>query len=139
MQLRFSARFAALSTAVVAGAIIIAADLGLLPLRRIFVVPLLDKLGHFILFGALSWAVVRAAIEAVPRRSRVLVAAVCCLGVAAMASVEELSQLYIAARTFSPWDLLASCTGILAMAALQVGLLSGRVSPEPGDAMGRRA
>jgi VanZ family protein len=110
-------------------AIIVAADLGLpLPLRRILSMPMLDKLGHLVLYGLLSWLVVRAALEAMPARRPPVVGGACATLLVALTAAEEFSQRFVEARTFSWGDLAASSLGILVMAALSVyaKLRSGR-------------
>lgn len=64
----------------------------------------LDKLGHFLMLGALSLFAV-----AFFGRSR-WVWVVCALG--ALSALEEASQAWFPARTVDVWDLAANLTGI---------------------------
>lgn len=111
------ARWIAVAFVVVFLAILWAADQGQLPsfLRRFYSFPHGDKVGHFFLMGLLNLS----AIMLLPRgrmgcRKRVVVISI---GVAVLVGIEEVSQRYLAQRTFSLADLLASYAGI-ACAAL---------------------
>jgi len=95
-----------------------AADAGLLGfLRRIHDIPLADKLAHFMLYGLLNLLTIRAVRESRPATATLGIAASCSLLLAAAAALEEASQLYIATRTFSTWDLGAGIAGIVAFGA----------------------
>jgi VanZ family protein len=95
--------------------IVLAADLGLIGFtRRLRVIPLADKIGHFLLFGLLNLLVVRATQQSRPRWGTIRTAAGCSLLLVAMAGLEEWSQRYIGGRTFSAWDFAASAAGIAA-------------------------
>lgn len=91
----------------------LAADFGLLgSFRELHTFPLADKIGHFVLFGMLNFLVVRSTQESHSARRRLRAAASPSLLVLAVASLEEWSQRYIAGRTFSMLDVLASAAGI---------------------------
>jgi polysaccharide biosynthesis protein VpsQ len=99
-------------------AAVVGADLGLTEgaFRLIERVPGRDLTGHFVLFGALS--LTASAWLADPRRPagpwpRAAVAAL----LAVLVALEEASQAWIPARTFSVADLSASLLGIAAGAA----------------------
>jgi VanZ family protein len=95
--------------------IVLAADFGLIGLtRQLRVIPLADKIGHFLLFGFLNLLVVRATQQTRPRWGKRRTAAGCSLLLVALAGIEEWSQRYIGGRTFSAWDFAASAAGIIA-------------------------
>ena len=73
-------------------------------------VPGRDKTGHFLLMGALSFA---AVLALAPRLKTSLRKASCrvILALSGIITLEELSQYFIATRTFSIADLLASLAG----------------------------
>ncbi|MCG8590060.1 MAG: VanZ family protein [Proteobacteria bacterium] len=84
-----------------------------LPLTRI---PSSDKLGHFLLIGLLAYS---AVVTLAPRRvaGRRFGALASCGMVAAVITLEEFSQTFIATRSFSWLDLGASYAGIAAFGA----------------------
>ena len=95
-------------------AIVIAADKGALPgfVRSLYGFPGGDKVGHFLLMGALSW-LINLSLEARPTR---LLSRDILLGsvfVFMMVTLEEVSQLWFSTRTFSLLDLGFSYAGIL--------------------------
>jgi polysaccharide biosynthesis protein VpsQ len=96
-------------------AVVVLADMGNLPhsIRRIYDFPNGDKLGHFILFGLLTFFVTRAFLTSFPTRPRSLVALSTGLLLTLLITVEEYSQQLFSSRTFDLTDLLASLLGLL--------------------------
>jgi VanZ family protein len=120
--------------------IILAADFGLLgPVRRLHAVPLADKIGHFLMFGALNLLVVRATQQSHPSWDRLATAAGCSLLLLAMASLEEWTQRYIGGRTFSALDLAASAAGIAAFGLVAALWPRSEVSKHKSGVTDRRA
>lgn len=92
--------------------VIILADLGSLGfLKRLYDFPYGDKLGHFTLYGILSFlilfAVLRSCQYTDSRRAAVYIPFILAL----LITTEEVSQVFIANRTFSLLDLAFSCAG----------------------------
>lgn len=102
--------------------IIILADYGGLPysIRAIYDFPNGDKLGHFILFGALTFFITRAFLSAFPSKSRGLVTLSIGLFLALLIGLEEFSQKFFSTRSFDFIDLLASYAGIVTFGFLAV-------------------
>lgn len=96
-------------------AVIIFADIGLLPLSitAIYDFPYGDKLGHFILFGLLNYFVTRAFLSSHLSKPRGWVTLSVGLILALLIALEEFSQIFFAERTFELIDLLASIVGVL--------------------------
>jgi polysaccharide biosynthesis protein VpsQ len=103
-------------------AVIILADNGSLPhfIRALYDFPNGDKLGHFILFGLLTFIFTRAFLSAFPSRPRSWVAFSISLILALFIAAEEWSQQFFSTRTFDLLDLLASYAGIVTFAFLAV-------------------
>jgi len=101
-------------------AIIVLADNGSLPrpIRALYDFPNGDKVGHFILFGALTFFTTRAFLSSFPSRPRGWVTFSIGLILALLIGLEEFSQKSFPARTFDFFDLLASYAGIVAFAFL---------------------
>ena len=77
----------------------------------------LDKVGHFILFGLLSFTLTFA----LKHKSVKLKGITLPVGAAIIMSatiIEECSQIYIASRTFSFFDMLANITGVICFSVL---------------------
>lgn len=93
---------------------VILADLGRLPYPVKFFIeqaPYGDKVGHFILFGALNFFVVRAARDA---KGKTLWAVIfLSLMVAVLVAIEEYSQNYFADRTPDWVDLFSGYAGMI--------------------------
>ena len=105
---------AALFFAFIIGLVILA-DADLLPayVHVIYDFPNGDKLGHFILFGLLTFFITRAFLSSLPSRPRGMVTLSVGLTLAFFIALEEFSQKFFATRTFSYLDLLASFLGQL--------------------------
>jgi VanZ family protein len=78
-----------------------------------------DKIGHFCLFGGLAFTANAAfRFKCISLgRFNVLLGAV---GVASFAVIEELSQYFIAVRSFDLWDLLSGIVGIFVFSICSV-------------------
>lgn len=96
-------------------AIIVLADTGTLPhfIRTIYDFPNGDKLGHFILYGLLNFFFTYTFLSSPSSKSRLRVALTVGLVLAFFIALEEWSQQFFSARTFSLRDLLASYLGVL--------------------------
>jgi polysaccharide biosynthesis protein VpsQ len=103
-------------------AVIILADNGSLPrpIRALYDFPNGDKLGHFILFGALTFFIIRAFLSSFPSKPRGWVALSVGLILALLIGLEEFSQKLFSTRSFDLIDLLASYAGIITFALLAV-------------------
>ena len=103
-------------------AVIVLADHGSLPhsIRALYDFPNGDKVGHFILFGFLTFFLTRAFLSSFPSKPRGWVALSIGLILALFIALEEWSQQLFPTRTFDLLDLLASYAGIVAFALLAV-------------------
>jgi len=101
-------------------AVIVLADSGNLPrpIRAIYDFPNGDKLGHFILFGVLTFFITRAFLSAFPSKPRGWATLSIGLILALLIGLEEFSQKFFSTRSFDLVDLLASYTGIVTFAFL---------------------
>ena len=106
--------FAALFLAFIIGLIVLA-DADLLPdfINTIYDFPNGDKVGHFILYGLLNFFITRAFLSALPTRRGGWVTLSVGLILALFVALEEFSQMFFVARTFSLLDLTASFLGIV--------------------------
>jgi len=106
--------FAALFLAFIIGLIILA-DADLLPdfVRELYKFPNGDKVGHFVLYGLLIFFITRAFLSSLPTRRGGWVTLSVGLILAVFVALEELSQMFFSARTFSLLDLTASFLGII--------------------------
>jgi hypothetical protein len=77
-----------------------------------------DKIGHFVLYGLLSLLLTLAVIQLLPRQPSKRLALLTSLGLIAVISVEELSQIWLPARKPDWFDLAASYAGIAAFSTL---------------------
>jgi polysaccharide biosynthesis protein VpsQ len=95
--------------------VIILADLNRIPnfIKAIYDFPNGDKVGHFVLFGLLSFFITLAFIYSLPNRDPKLVALSIGLILALLIGLEEFSQKYFSARTFDLVDLAMSYFGVL--------------------------
>jgi hypothetical protein len=94
--------------------ILIGADKGALPgfVRSFYAFPGGDKIGHFLLMGALSWLInmsLKARPALILSRNILLGSAI----VFVVVTLEEVSQLWFRSRSFSLLDLGFSYAGIL--------------------------
>jgi len=103
-------------------AVIVLADHGSLPhsVRALYDFPNGDKVGHFFLFGVLTFFLTRAFLSSFPSKPRGWVALSIGLILALFIALEEWSQQLFPTRTFDLLDLLASYVGIVAFAILAV-------------------
>ena len=106
--------FAALFLAFIIGLIVLA-DADLLPdfINAIYDFPNGDKVGHFVLYGLLNFFITRAFLSALPTRRGGWVTLSVGLILALFVALEEFSQMFFVARTFSLLDLTASFLGIV--------------------------
>jgi len=106
--------FAALFLAFIIGLIILA-DADLLPdfVNAIYDFPNGDKVGHFVLYGLLNFFITRAFLSSLPTRRGGWVTLSVGLILALFVALEEFSQMFFVARTFSLLDLTASLLGIV--------------------------
>lgn len=95
--------------------VIILADHGNIPpfIRSIYDFQYGDKLGHFILYGLLTFFITRTFLTALPSKPRGWVTLSTGLILALLIGVEEYSQKYFSHRTFDLIDLLASYLGLI--------------------------
>ncbi len=106
--------FAALFLAFIIGLIVLA-DADLLPdfINAIYDFPNGDKVGHFVLYGLLNFFITRAFLSSLPTRRGGWVTLSVGLILALFVALEEFSQIFFVARTFSLLDLTASLLGII--------------------------
>ncbi len=106
--------FAALFLAFIIGLIVLA-DADLLPdfVNAIYDFPNGDKVGHFILYGLLNFFITRAFLSSLPIRRSSWATLSVGLILALFVALEEFSQMFFVARTFSLLDLTASFLGIV--------------------------
>ena len=100
--------------------IVIAANLDQFPrpLKYLYDFPGGDKLGHFVLFGILSFLINNSALSLLPNRIPARLILTVSLLLAILIGLEEWSQSLFPARTMSLTDLLASYTGVGVFALL---------------------
>ncbi|MBN1454194.1 MAG: VanZ family protein [Anaerolineales bacterium] len=112
--------FGALVFALFIIAIIVAANTDSLPfaLKRLYRFPGGDKVGHFILFGILSFLLNKSALILLPRRDSARVTLTMSLLLAILIGLEEWSQSLFPSRTMSLIDLIASYAGVFVFALL---------------------
>lgn len=76
---------------------------------------LIRKTGHFIGYGLIGLAWLRAWWMTLPRLRYFSDAGLALLGTALIASCDEWHQRYLPNRTASPWDVLIDCSGAATM------------------------
>lgn len=76
------------------------------------------KTGHFVGYGLIGLAWLRAWWHTLPRSKFLTDAALAMLGTATMASLDEWHQSFLPNRTSSPRDVLLDCTGAFVMMTL---------------------
>ena len=79
---------------------------------------LIRKSGHFIGYGLIGLAWLRAWWMSLPRSRFALDAFLALVGTALVASADEWHQTYLPNRTGSPWDVLLDCCGALVLQLL---------------------
>jgi VanZ family protein len=104
--------FALLIVAIIAGAD--TRNLG--PLSWVYEFPHGDKLGHFILYGVLTFLFALAVIQLQPSRPVSRMTLYTAVTIAVVVGLEELTQLWIPSRNPDFFDLLAGYLGIAAFA-----------------------
>ena len=94
--------------------VIILVDSGSLPhsIRALYDFPNGDKLGHFILFGLLTFFLTRAFLSSFPSKPRGWMTLSISLTLALLIALEEWSQQFFSTRTFDLFDLLATYLGL---------------------------
>jgi VanZ family protein len=88
------------------------------PFKRLIDFPGADKVGHFMLFGILSYLFNKSALSLFPNRMPACLILTVSLFLAIVIGLEEWSQSLFPARTMSLIDLLASYTGVTVFAVL---------------------
>lgn len=73
------------------------------------------KAGHFIGYGLIGLAWLRAWWMSLPRSRFLQDAVLAMLGTAAIASLDEYHQSFLPNRTSSPWDVAIDCCGALTL------------------------
>lgn len=101
-------------------AIVIAANLDVFPqsLTYLYNFPGGDKVGHFSLFGILSFLLNQSALIIYPKRDSTRLVLTVSLLLAILIGLEEWSQALFPARTMDATDLLASYVGVALFAFL---------------------
>jgi VanZ family protein len=96
--------------------LIILADNGNIPsfIRSLYDFQNGDKLGHFILYGLLTFFITRTFLSSLPSKSRIWVTLSLGLTLALGIALEEWSQQFFSTRTFDLIDLSASYLGLMA-------------------------
>jgi VanZ family protein len=79
---------------------------------------IIRKSGHFVGYGLLGLAWLRAWWMTLPRSVFLQDATLAFLGTAMTAGADEFHQSFLRNRTSSPWDVLLDCCGALAMQLL---------------------
>jgi len=88
------------------------------PIEYLYDFPGGDKVGHFVLFGILSFFLNKSASSLFPNRIPVRLTLTVSLLLAIVIGLEEWSQSLFPARTMSLIDLLASYAGVAVFAVL---------------------
>jgi len=83
--------------------------------RWLIVHALIRKSGHFIGYGLIGLAWLRAWWMTLPHSRFMHDAMLGLLGTATIASADEFHQTFLPNRTGSPWDVLLDCTGAIAL------------------------
>ena len=76
---------------------------------------IIRKSGHFIGYGLIGLAWLRAWWLTLPHSRFLPDAALALLGTAAIAIADEYHQSFLSNRTSSPWDVLIDCSGAIAL------------------------
>jgi VanZ family protein len=101
-------------------AIVVAANADMLPglLEQLTNFPSGDKVGHFILFGILSFLLNKSALAMIKKGTPARIVLTVSLLLATMIGLEEWSQSLFPARTMDLSDLFASYAGVTVFALL---------------------
>jgi len=101
-------------------ATVIGADVGRLPrpVDYLYHIPGGDKVGHFILFGILSFLLNKSAVLLFPTRDTLRIILTTSLLLSIVIGLEEWSQSLFPSRTMSIVDLAASYAGVATFAFL---------------------
>jgi VanZ family protein len=81
----------------------------------LFIHHLIRKSGHFIGYGLIGLAWLRAWWMSLPRSRFVPDALLALVGTALIATADEFHQSFLPNRTSSPWDVLIDCSGAIAL------------------------
>ena len=76
------------------------------------------KTGHFVGYGLIGLAWLRAWWMSLPRSQFLLDALLAMIGTALVASADEFHQSFLPNRSSSPWDVLLDCCGALTLQLL---------------------
>ena len=76
---------------------------------------LIRKCGHFLGYGFIGLAWLRAWWMTLPNSHFIQDAFLALMGTALVASIDELHQSYLPNRTGTPWDVLLDCSGAIAL------------------------
>ena len=87
-------------------------------LGRVYDFPNGDKVGHFVLFGLLSFVANLSVFEARPLADKKRLAVITSLILVLFIGLEEYSQRFFPTRTADIFDFLASCAGVTLFAWL---------------------
>jgi len=82
------------------------------PFHWFYGIHYVDKVGHFLLFGIMALLINLSAFEARPHGNELWTAVLCSLGLAALISLEELSQIWLPLRDPSITSLASSLLGV---------------------------
>ena len=101
-------------------AIVIGANAGKFPdlLKPLYDFPNGDKVGHFILFGILSFLLNKSALVLLPKRNPKRIVLTVSLLLSILIGLEEWSQALFPSRTMSMIDLVFSYLGVFVFAFL---------------------
>ncbi len=110
--------------------IIILADTGHMgALPKVYDFPYGDKVGHFTLFGLLSFVINLSVFEARPFADKRRLAVITSLVLALFIGFEEYSQRFFHTRQSDIFDFLASCAGVTFFAWLAYRLKARNTAP----------
>jgi len=79
---------------------------------------LIRKSGHFLGYGLICLAWLRAWWMTLPHSRLLFVSALALLGTAVVSASDELHQFFLPDRTGTPWDVLLDCCGAIVMQLL---------------------
>jgi VanZ family protein len=79
---------------------------------------LIRKSGHFLAYGTIGLAWVRAWWRTLPHSRFLLDSLLALLGTGLIASADEWHQTYLPNRTGTPWDVLLDCCGVITLQLL---------------------